>query len=186
MTDQEIIYAIREGGHDAESAVKNLMNMHQGMIYDMKSKIHLDLESSKDAFADALSMVVWNIKTNTFKGDSKISSYLYRIYYNKSVDLLRHLSTNKNRATQNIEDLDLASELSLNDNLDLKLDIEIVKDAIQSLGNVCKSIIMDWGYWGYSMAEIAIRNNIENGTKAKKMKYNCLKKLKEILVAKGM
>jgi len=61
-----------------------------------------------------------------------------------------------------------------------------VKNEIKGMGTPCKQILIDWAYWGYSMKEIAIRNNLENGVVAKKKKYTCLQKLRAVLSAKNI
>ena len=138
-------------------------------------------------YADAVSMVVWNIDTNKFKGNSKLSTYLYRIFYNKSVDLLRHTTTNKNEAYFELEDDNiLTSSENESRQLESKLDVEIVKKEILELGSPCNIIIIEWAYWGYSMAEIAHRNGLESADKVKKKKYACLQKLRALLESKGM
>lgn len=157
------------------------------MIGKINSTLNLPIESIKDMYADAISTVVWNIDTNKFQGDSKVSTYLYRIFYNKSVDLLRHITTNKNEAYFELEE-DSSAASTRNDSriLESSLDVEKVKQEIMQLGKPCNGIIIDWGFWGYSMAEIAERNGLENAEKVKKKKYSCLQKLRALLKSKGI
>ncbi len=152
----------------------------------IKAKLHLSSQAIKDIYADSISSVIWNIETNTFHGQSKISTYLYKILYNKSVDFIRYSSTNKN-----VQHLELNEDLDSEPNdpgriLESSLDVLTVKEEIKSLGEPCYSIIMDWAYWGYSMAEIASRNVLDNADKAKKKKYYCLQKLRTSLKSKGI
>ena len=187
LEDTEIIHAIRKGGKPKRDAASSLFISHQGMMHTIRTKFNLSSEDIKDAYADAVSIVIWNVSTKKFQGQSKLSTYLYRILYNKSVDLLRLSSTNKREPVEELS-VDLSDD-EVNDNirvLETKLDVEKVKTEITTLGQPCSGILIDWGYWGYSMKEIAERNSLENADKAKKQKYSCLQKLRTILHAKGI
>jgi len=187
ISDNQFVEAVRSGGNSKRHAVEQFFKTHQGMMYTLKSKLNLSSESIKDMYADAVSMVIWNVETNKFKGESKLSTYLYRIFYNKSVDHIRHISTNKNVGYLELkEEIGEAATESDERNLETKLDVEKIKNEILSLGNPCSAIIMEWAYWGYKMAEIAARNGLTDADKAKKKKYSCLKKLRGILQTKGI
>lgn len=187
MQDQEIITAIREGGSAKRQAAHFVFSSNLGMMHRIKGRLSLNSEQIKDTYADAVSAVIWNIDTNIFVGDSKLSTYLYRILFNKSVDLIRSITTNKNEAYLDLSDnsAHLVHD-DLSRQLETKLDVIKIKDEILQLGEPCSSVILDWGYWGYKMSEIAARNGLESAEKAKKKKYNCLKKLQAILNAKGI
>ncbi len=185
MRDQEVLKAIRTGGGAKRAAAQYLFSSHKGMMQSIKGKLKLSSNQIKDMYADALSTVIWNIDTGAFKGESKISSYLYRILYNKSVDLIRHITTNKNVAYLELSEETTVSDLKDPERvLETNLDVEQVKSAIQSMGQPCNNIIIEWAYWGYSMKEIAERNGLDNADKAKKKKYHCMKKLQTLLKTK--
>lgn len=121
------------------------------------------------------------MKTGTFKGQSKLSTYLFQIYTHKTVDHIRHISTHKNKAYIELSEDAFDASFSLDKRIESKLDVEQVKQSISALGEPCKGVIMDWAYWGYSMKEIAVRNQLENAEKAKRKKYTCLQKLRSLL-----
>ncbi len=187
MSDQEVIKAIRQGGGAKRKAAYHIFSAHQGMMHTIQKKLKLDQDQTKDMYADSISAVVWNIDTNKFKGDSKLSSYLYKILYNKSVDLIRHITTNK---YVDYHELTEEENTPVSDDperiLETSLDVEKVKSVISDMGEPCSSIIIEWAYWGYKMAEIAERNGLETADKAKKKKYHCMKKLTTLLKTKGI
>ncbi len=187
MQDQEIIFSIRESGGAKRKSAQYIFSTHQGMMHMIRTKLHLSSEQIKDMYADAVSIVIWNIETNKFKGESKISSYLYRILYNKSVDLLRHSTTHKNVAYLELsENWQIPAEENLERVLETRLDVEQLKSIIIQMGPPCNNIIIDWAFWGYKMTEIAERNGLENADKAKKKKYTCMKKVQALLKSKGI
>ena len=186
-TDKEILTSIREGGKARREVIDSFFNAHMGMMHTIKTKLNLSSEAIKDAYADSISTIIWNIDTQVFKGDSKLSTYLYKILYNKSVDLLRHSSTYKNEAyLELIDDTPHDASADISRQLESQLDFEKIKQEILQLGNPCNAIILDWAYWGYSMAEIATRNGIDSADKVKKKKYSCLQKLRSLLKSKGI
>lgn len=184
MTDQEVLSSIIEGGQSLENATQHMIQSNVGLMHDIMSKLNLSSFDVKDKYADAVSNLVWNIQTGKFKADSKISTYLYKILYNKSIDHLRHISTNKNRATVDIESHQHINTLDDEHTTFQRMAFNEVKTEILNLGTRCQGVIMDWAYYGYSMKEIAERNSIENADKAKKMKYTCLQKLRLLLKSK--
>lgn len=187
MQDQKILFSIREGGSAKRKAAQHLFSSHLGMMHTVKAKVNLSSDQIKDMYADAISTLIWNIDSNTFKGESKISSYLYRILFNKSVDFLRHITTNKNVAYLELSEDNTFSKLEDPERiLESSLDVESVKSEIKNMGAPCNNIIIDWAYWGYNMLEIAERNGLDNAEKAKKKKYNCMKKLQTLLTTKGI
>jgi len=187
MTDQDIITAIRSGGQFLEQASRRLLNDHIGIMNDIRGKLNLSISDSKDLYADALSALLWNIRTGKYKGESKLSTYLYRIFYNKSVDHIRHLTTNKNVPTSEMsESIEFQTHQNDERRWISSIDASHMKEQINVLGSPCKGIIMDWAFWGYGMKEIAERNGLESADKAKKNKYTCLQKLRKLLKSKNL
>jgi RNA polymerase sigma-70 factor (ECF subfamily) len=89
MTDKQIISGIKEGD---EKCFKELVDKHQELVLNTcNSFLHnvADAEDlTQDVFISALKSV------DNFKGDSKISTWLYRIATNKS---LNHIRDSKKR-----------------------------------------------------------------------------------------
>ena len=177
FNDQEIISRIRSGGRAREEATTYLIEQHQAFIYQIQQKLSLDAEHAQDAFTDALMALLDHIDRSVFRGDSKLSTYFYRIFFNKSVDLLRKLTTKRyEHTTYEIPEvpdrsLDLLQKLSLNET------VGQLHGLMDRIGQKCKNILLDWGFWGFNMQEIAERNELKHADSAKKQKYKCLQKL---------
>ena len=82
--DAEIIADIQAGGASKERAIGDLIRLHTSYIYAIHRKLGITEEQAGDAFSDALMVLVRHIETGQFRGDSKISTYLYRIFFNKT------------------------------------------------------------------------------------------------------
>ncbi|MFT5912928.1 MAG: RNA polymerase sigma factor (sigma-70 family), partial [Paraglaciecola sp.] len=65
--------------------------------------------------------------------------------------------------------------------MDLKEQMKQLHKYLNKLGEPCKQILIDWGFWGYSMSEIAERIGLLGSVQAKDTKYRCLKKLRQMM-----
>ena len=155
------------------------MEQYAGISVKMRRKFHLDREASLDLFADAVIALITQIESGTYKGDSKLSTYFYRIFYNKCVDLLRKNTTNTVELDDNQAHLSVGkSEL---EHWHDRFQVEEIKVSLDKMGDPCRQILMDWGFWGYNMKEIAAKVGYSTADQAKKRKYKCLKQLRELI-----
>lgn len=177
--DESLVRAIREGGTARESAVRQLLTGHIGFVHKVHRKVGIDLESAKDCFTDAVMSVVEQVEDGSFRGDSKLSSYLYRILYNKSVDLLRRKTTNPVNYLEKVPEQ--SDPAGLQERIQQSDEVRHLYRYLDRIGDPCRQILLDWGYWGYSMKEIAERAGLADAGKAKRQKYNCLQKLLAIV-----
>ena len=182
-TDSEIIEKVLAGGKGFEDVSMYLFHNMKGFLPQIKEKLNLPQQQMQDAYADALVKLIRKLKDGTFRGESKISSYFYKIFYNTAVDVSRKNASNKNMETLELLEHD-ARERDLLNMIDNKDEATQVVKVINTMGDLCQRILMDWGYYGYSMAEIATRSDLSNAESARSMKYKCLKKLRELLNTK--
>lgn len=87
MNEQELINALKQGH---ESAYKTIVNNYQLNVYNTCIGILNDEDAAKDISQDVFIELFRSI--NKFRGDSKLSTWLYRIAINKS---LNHIRDNK-------------------------------------------------------------------------------------------
>jgi len=160
-----------------------LFRQYKGFIPKVNEKLHLSKEHIEDAYSDALVKLIRTIKEGTFKGESKLSSYFYRIFYNSSVDVSRKASSNKNMATVELLEYN-AKEKDVLGLIEAKDQAAQVIGLMDQMGNPCQQILLDWAYYGYSMDEIASRSKLSGAESARSMKYKCLKKLKKLIADK--
>jgi len=184
--DEQLILMIQSGGLDFELASMQLFKEFQGFLPQVKAKLRLSQASAQDAYADALVKLIRQLRDGTFRSESKLSSYFYSIYYNTAVDVSRKNTTNKNKAAQSTQELleHDAKETDLLTLISNRDEVEQVLMVMEAMGEQCQRILMDWGYYGYSMSEIAERAKLSNPESARSMKYKCLKKLRELLNSK--
>ncbi|MEO1435149.1 MAG: sigma-70 family RNA polymerase sigma factor [Bacteroidota bacterium] len=179
MTDQTIITYLKTGGKEREQAFSHLIKQYSAFVPKVARATGLNIEQAKDSFTDALLALNDQVQSGKFNGQSKLSTYFYQIFYFRSVDFSRKASTNK------IDFVDKLPE-------DVKLSDDIIKDLqhqesfrtivnyLDQLGQPCKQILLDWGYWGYKIHEIASKLG-EHPEKLKKKKYRCLMQLRKLI-----
>ena len=184
-TDQEIIEKIRSGGQSREAIATYLLKHWNGYAIKLSKKYHLSTEEQKDAYTDAIIKLISQIDQGQFRGESQLSSYFYSILNNICVDVLRKRTSNKNKPTEELLEYTLVEQkaFELFEQKDLSSKIRFV---IESMGENCKNVLLDWGYYGYDMKEIAKRQKLSNAESARSIKYKCMKKLKALLASKNL
>ena len=185
LTDQEIINKILEGGNARNDVARYLLKNWNGFAIKLANKYHLNSEQQKDVYTDAIVKFISQVDQGQFRGESKLSSYFFSILNNICVDVLRSASSNKNRPTEELQEYTLVEQkaFELIGRRDLS---DKIKYVIESMGENCKNVLLDWGYFGYDMKEIAKRQNLANAESARSIKYKCMKKLKALLAQKNL
>ncbi|MEZ4772335.1 MAG: sigma-70 family RNA polymerase sigma factor [Bacteroidia bacterium] len=189
ITDEEIIQAILTGGAKRERVINYLYDKaFIDMTHKIQTKLHLTEDEVRDAYSDATVKLVEQIIKGNFRGESKISTYFYRILYNKSVDKLRARPSHATGIkTLPVEDFTHQPDPAKNilDMLEVDESRRSIRGFLQQIGATCQQILLDF-YNGFSMEEIAGRTGLKNAESVTSQKYKCFKKLKEIMEEAGV
>lgn len=179
MDDHQLMAAVLKGGAEKEKSVKKLISDHQGYIFKLHIKMHVNLSILRDIYTDTVLIVIGRIENGSFKGESKLSTYLYQVFYFKTIDFIRKAGSDKLVYLDQVPDhQDNASNIERN--LEVSEEARKLLDIIGTMCEPCRQIILDWGYWGYSLEEIAVRINENNPAKFSRLKYSCIEKLKKL------
>ncbi|MDX2247089.1 MAG: sigma-70 family RNA polymerase sigma factor [Bacteroidia bacterium] len=187
-TDEVIIQAILAGGAQREKMIHYLYDdAYSGMTFKIQRKLLLTDEEVQDAYSDAIVKLDQQIRSGKFEGKSKLSTYFFRIFYNKGVDILRKRLPNTKITylpeeqgahvpdpTETILEL-----LQADDN------IRMVRGYLSQIGETCQKILIMF-YNRYTMEEIAVETGLKNAESATSQKYKCFKKLSDILMEAGV
>lgn len=90
MNEFELIQGLRNGN---EAAFKLLVDTYQDRVYNTVMGIVQNPEDAEDVTQEVFIQVYRSI--HTFKGESKLSTWLYRIATTRSLDLLRSRKSKK-------------------------------------------------------------------------------------------
>lgn len=179
-SDEELIKAFARRGALRESATTQIMTDFIHYVPTVAKKTGLDKNAALDAFTDAIMDLVDQVADGRFKGESKLSSYFYKIFYFKCIDLFRKNSTNKVDYQKELPE-QTDKELSTARVMEIKEEMTDLERYLKLIGTPCRQILIDWGYWGYNMVEIAAIIGLKNSKQAKDRKYKCLQKLRKVM-----
>ena len=90
MLSQEEIEALKNGD---QQAYKSLVDLFSRKVYNLCLSLLHNQEDAEDATQEVFSSVFSSI--NKFKGDSKVSTWIYRISVNKCKEIIRKKSRKK-------------------------------------------------------------------------------------------
>jgi len=188
LSDQEIVRALKSGGSDFEEKSMQLFYQLQTHIPTVKDKLALPQIEIQKAYADALVILIGKLKTGQLAPDSNISNQFYSIFYSKADDRSKIAQAQKEKKKKDVPQKEPLKHNALEKELlqmaDKYSDSSHVVEVIETIGNSGKNILVDWGYFGYTMNKIAERAKFNNAESAFSMKEKCLKKLKLLLADK--
>jgi RNA polymerase sigma factor (sigma-70 family) len=179
-SEDKLIVALSKGGALREQAVNYLMNAYIHYIPSVSKKVGLAQDLALDTFTDAIIDLIEQVAKGKFKGESKLSSYFYKIFYFKSIDLFRKNKTNRIAYQEELPELPDSAPIAAKE-MEIKEAVNQLYKYLDQLGEPCKQILIDWGFWGYNMTEIAERVGLLGSAEAKDRKYNCLQKLRKLI-----
>lgn len=177
--DEHFIYKVIQGENNAYAV---LVDRYKHMVYSLALKIVKNREDAEEIGQDTF-LKAYNA-LNEFKGQSKFSTWLYKIAYYRSLDYLK-----KNKRRVDTTKIDISEEYniaSMDDALDLmdvKERAEIIKHAIQELAVDDAVLITLYYFETLSMAEISKVMEIPSNT-IKVRLFRARKRLAKILEIK--
>ncbi|MEO0468945.1 MAG: sigma-70 family RNA polymerase sigma factor [Bacteroidota bacterium] len=181
MNDAELIEGIQAGGSRQESCLNLLFDKHRGLVGTGITKYRLSEEDAIDAFSDAILALRKQIMEGKFRGDSKVSTYLYTIFSRRCVDRVRKAATNKVLTSPEYPDVG-DPDPGIEKQLITQEAFEHLMGFMDQLGEVCRNILMYRYYYGYDdMAEIARLVGAKNANTAGSLRHRCMKQLLKII-----
>jgi RNA polymerase sigma-70 factor (ECF subfamily) len=178
-----LIEGLRSGGLERRVYENNL---YEAFFYFIKQgihKYHLSEDDTASAYSDTIISVIHNIVHNKFEGRSSLKSYVYQIFNNKCVDLIRKETTNKNTVHHTSPVQSLMAELpdrtqSIIQEIIDKNEHSYLMQKINEIGEKCKQILLLFED-GYTDKEIAGTLHYNTADVAKTSRLRCIEKLKQ-------
>ena len=174
MNDNEIIQKILQGGSHMEKSLEAFYKENIRFIPVMGKKYGLTREAAIDAYTDSIIDFKEQVRNHQFQQKSKCSTYLYSIFNNKCIDILRKKSTYT--LTSDLPENMRDQSPDIVQMLTMTVEKKYLDDLMAMLGPRCREILIDWND-GYSMDEIAERNDLLNAHVARSKRYTCLQQL---------
>lgn len=138
-------------------------------------------DDARDIFQEALIVLYQNAKSDTFRLNCQIKTYLYsvcrrlwlkKLQYNKRFEVL---VDNKEEIVPIEEDLEVHEKLDKQ--------YGVMKLAMGKIGEPCKSLLEAFYVHHKNMQDIASFFGYTNADNAKNQKYKCLMRLKKLFFA---
>lgn len=176
----DLLNSIRSDERYRARYVKKIIDDHQGFIYKLKLETGLREEDLRDVYTDTVLLVMQHIETGVFKGDSKLSTYFYRVFYFRTIDFVRKKESNRIDYTDTLPERNDYGQNVLRE-LEQKEEVCLIFKVLDKMEDPCRQIIMDWAYWGFSPEEIGRKIGVPDPVKFSKLKYNCLGRFRKLL-----
>jgi len=133
------------------------------------------VEDAEDLLQDALVVFWQNVRKPGFELTSKISTYIMAVCKNL---WLKQLGKNSRMMGEEMITPQAHSETP---NPGQNMDLQKIHAALDELGDTCKNILTMFYFDGYDMETIAKTLQFNNSDTVKAKKYQCFKKLEEIV-----
>ena len=182
--DEEMIRNLKESKMVRRKAEEELFSRHIYFIKEGINKYSLDQEDAFNAYSDTILQVINNISGNLFEKRSSLKTYLYRIFNNKCVDLIRKKTTNKSSVHQTAQISDMLTMISdpaktVIQQLIEKNDIALLRTKLNETGENCKQLLSMFAD-GYNDKEIAMNMEYKSADVVKTSRLRCLDKLRQL------
>ncbi len=182
--DDELIRSLKENKLVKRKAEEQLFNRHAYFIKEGMSKYSLEQEEAFNAYSDTILQAIDNFINTRFENRSSIKTYLYKIFNNKCVDLIRKKTTNKSIIYQTTPVSDMLEMISdpaktVVQQLIEKNDGELLKAKLNEIGDNCKQLLLLYAD-GFNDKEIAELMEYKTADVVKTSRLRCLDKLRQL------
>jgi len=184
QTDREIIHNLLQDNGNRRKGEDQLFNSYAYFVKEGARKYRLPDEDAFDAYSDTILSAIEKITNGSFEGRSSLKTWLYQIFHNKCVDLLRKKTTNKSSIHQTASITELLYQLSDNSKSVIQRlvdqsDISLLKQRLNELGNPCRELL-HLSADGYSDKEIAHTMSYKSADVVKTSRLRCMERLRQL------
>ena len=138
-------------------------------------------EDARDIFQEAMIVLFEKAKQESFELSCQIKTFIYSVCRRLWLKRLQQQSRYFPAFEIIKETVPVEDELEVHEKLDI--DLTLMENALNKIGDPCKSILEAYYIQKKSMPEIAETFGYTNADNAKTQKYKCLLRLKKIFFA---
>jgi len=183
-SDEEIIRNLTAAGSNKRRGEDDLFSRFVYFIKVGMERYNVSEDDSFDAYSDTIISAVDSIRSGRFESRSSLKTYLFRVFNNKCVDIVRKNTTNKSSVnhTTNIDNMlvQLSDDTkSVVQQLAEQSDFDEIKRKLIELGESCKSLLTMFAE-GFTDREIALAMNYKSADVVKTSRLRCLEKLRKM------
>ena len=181
--DLEILQGLKTSYKQRLEQEKILYHQYSYFIEEGCRKYNLSHEDSFSAYSDTILSAIHNIVGERFDGRSSLKTYLFQIFSNKCIDLVRKITTNKQQVHQTIPVPEMLDQMpdGARNIVEKLMDAQkrnAVKKYLETIGTKCKEILLLFED-GLTDKEIAAALEYNTASVAKTTRLRCLEKLRD-------
>lgn len=176
-SDNDVISLIRKGGRDESKAVTFLLKKNESPVYSYVLKNNGNKDAAQTILIEGVTELILNIRSNKFRGDSSVNTYLFAICKSLWLKQLK-----KDQRHTDLDEKSMASvpveDITQTDDEEIKRGLRPV---LEQVGQDCKKVLELWSVH-HSMSEIAEIMGYKNAQIAMNKKNRCLTRLKSMVM----
>ena len=147
VTEDEILRQLQNGD---EKALKQVYKQHYQMVVHLVMNNGGSLQEAKDVYQEALILFYEKVREDSFELNCRIKTFLYSVSRRMWLKQLQR----KNRFTSNLSDTEEYIEVPWEEMGQKEEQFNAMHQALESLGEPCRSILKDFYLHNQSMEEI--------------------------------
>ncbi len=183
-SDLDIINNLQLNDSSRKKAEDLLFTRYAYFIGQAMQRYSLEEEEAFNIYSDTILSAIPKISDGSFEGRSSLKTWLFQIFHNKCVDVIRKKTTNKSSVHKTIVLPDVLMQVadsskSILQRLMDKTDMDLVKQKLNELNVNCRKLLWQWAE-GYSDKEIAVSLDYKTSDVVKTSRLRCLEKLKQL------
>jgi RNA polymerase sigma factor (sigma-70 family) len=181
--DARILEGLKADYAERSRQEKILYQQYAYFVDEGCRKYNLSYDDSFSAYSDAVLSALHNIINERFDGRFSLKTYLYQIFSNKCIDLVRKNTTNKQQVHKTMPVADAMNQLpdSAKNIIEKLVTHELkakIKKQLDAIGQKCKELLLMFED-GLTDKEIAEVLSYSNAAVVKTTRLRCLDKLRE-------
>lgn len=173
--DLELVERCREGNAEA---FEELYRQHAGRLYNLAFRMTGTAEEAEDLLQDVFLHA--HRKLGSFRGESSLGTWLYRLGMNQCLDYLRGRQVKMGRATDSLDDAAAAEPAARSPAVPTAISRLDLDRAIAKLPEGCRAVFLLHDVEGFDHGEVAAVLGISEGT-SKSQVHKARMKLRAIL-----
>jgi RNA polymerase sigma factor (sigma-70 family) len=183
--DSEIIEGILKGGRERKKYENTLYGKYLYFIKEGVRKHQIEEHESASVYSDTILSVIDHIVNHRFEGRASLKTYIFQIFSNQCVSLIRKKATNRAATTY---DTVLLSEImnmmsdstqSIIQKLIEREEETTLLQRLNTIGEKCKELLLLWAN-GHSDKEILDILPYNSAAVVKVSRMRCIDKLRKI------
>lgn len=180
MVEDSLILRLKRG--EQESLAEIYSEYREGFIHWITNTHQCTRDEAIEIFQHSILTFYENVVEGSFEGlkSAGIKTYLYSIGKNK---LLADYRKNMRISSTEPIETEEHSEIVVDVEHIKSQKLEIIKKAIQDLGDPCRKLLELFYFNNLSIDEIAEIMDYKNGNTVKNLKYKCIQRIKKALEA---